>query len=265
MTTNKKPKILLWDIETAPTKAYMWGMYQELLNSEMVFDNWYMLCWGAKWLHKRKIISDALYVHKGFKKDPDNDRKIVQSLRDLLDEADIVIAHNGDKFDCRKFNARCIYHGIEQPSPYTTIDTLKVSRKYFAFGSNKLNDLCKFFKIGAKTDTGGFKLWKGCLNGEIASWKKMVKYCKHDVKLLEEIYLKLRPYMNNHPHIGIYTETTKPSCPNCGSIKIHWEGYTVTKSCKYRKYKCTECGSWGREKVNQLSKETKKSLGTNIS
>jgi len=251
---NKTPKILLWDIETAPTKAYMWGMYKELLNSDMIFDEWYMLCWAAKWLDNKTILYDSLHLHKEFKKEPDNDKRIIQKLRDLLDEADIVITHNGDKFDCKKFNARCIYHGIEQPSPYKSIDTLKVARKYFAFTSNKLNDLSKFLKVGEKVDTGGFKLWRDCLNYDTKAFNLMLKYCKNDVVLLEKIYLKLRPYIKNHPNLGVYLEKDRPCCPNCGSIHINYAGLARTKTCAYKRFKCMDCGSWGRERLNQIAK-----------
>ena len=39
-----------------------------------------------------------------FKKDPENDEHVAKKLFDLFDEADIVIAHNGDRFDRRKAN-----------------------------------------------------------------------------------------------------------------------------------------------------------------
>ena len=74
----------------------------------------------------------------------------------MFDEADVVIAHNGDKFDMRKANAR--FGHYEPPMPVQQVDTLKVARKYFKFESNKLGDLGEHLGLGNKEVTGGFAL-----------------------------------------------------------------------------------------------------------
>ena len=41
------------------------------------------------------------------------------------------------------------------PSPYKTIDTLKIARKYFGFNSSKLDDLGRVLGAGEKVRHGG--------------------------------------------------------------------------------------------------------------
>jgi hypothetical protein len=254
---TNEPKILLFDIENAPNSAFIWGLYQEVLSQDMLDQNWFMLCWSAKWLGEKEIYSSALVdFPKNYKKNPEDDKLILQKLWKLLDEADIVIAHNGKQFDVRKSNARFIINKMPPPSPYKVIDTLLEARKHFFFTSNKLNDLGKYLGCGEKVETGGFKLWKQCMDGDLNAWKKMVTYCKNDILLLEKIYLKMRPFMTSHPNLNIYTNNDDPKCPKCGSNHIAKEGYSYTDVCKYQRYSCKDCNGWfrGRENLNKKSK-----------
>ncbi len=239
------PKILLFDVETSPSIAYIWRLWEEVTSMSMVADDWYVLCWSAKWLGEKEIMSSSI------KRKGENDKRVMQDLWKLLDEADIIVAHNAVKFDCRKANTRFLMHNLTPPSPSIVIDTLKVVKNKFMFTSNKLGDLGKFLKVGEKMDTGGIDLWKRCMNGEKKALKKMVLYCKQDVKLLEKIYLKLRPYISNHPNLGVLSNDF--ICPECGSYNVQKRGYAVTSACKYQRFQCQDCAGWskGRKKVQK--------------
>jgi len=254
---NDKPRILLFDVENAPNTAYIWGLWQETTSAEMVDMPWFMLCWAAKFLGEKEIYSSALIAFsKNYKRDKEDDKLILQKLWKLLDEADIVIGHNCKNFDIRKANARFVMNNMPPPSPYKAIDTLIEARKYFFFTSNKLNDLGKYLKVGQKVETGGFKLWKQCMMGDIKAWEKMVRYCKNDVVLLEKIYLKLRPFMTTHPNLNIYVNNSNPQCPKCSSNHVKKEGFSYTNVAKYQQYSCKDCMGWfrGRENLNKKGK-----------
>lgn len=256
-------RVLLIDIETAPCLAYMWSLWKEIRSYNFVEKEWYMMCFSAKWLGSKEIISYSLSDFKGYSKNPEDDKQLLLKLKDLLDEADVIIAHNGINFDMRKINARLIANGITPPSPYKIIDTLQVVRKVFAFTSNRLNDLAQFFKIGKKNDTGGFDLWRKCFTGDAKSWKTMINYNRKDVVLLEKIYLIIRPFIAQHPNFGLYNDKNECQCPKCGSKKIQYRGYYYSNSSKFRRFVCTSCGGWSREKINILSNDKKKLLITN--
>lgn len=247
---KNKLKILFYDIETAPNLSYVWGKYeQDVIAYEK---EWYMLCFAYKWLGEKKVHAVSLPDFKLYKKDKQNDKHVIEKLWELFNEADIVIAHNGDKFDQRKSNARFAYHGLTPPSPYKTIDTKKVAKKYFAFNSNKLDDLGDHLGIGRKIQTGGFSLWKGCMEGDEKAWKKMIQYNKNDVKLLEDVYLKLRPWITNHPNLNIMLGTDR-NCPNCGSNQLQKRGTYKTNTNVYQQYWCKSCGKWPRQRLSDKS------------
>lgn len=236
-------KILLNDIETSPNLAYVWGKYEQ--NVIEFETQWYMLSFSARWLGG-KHITRGLIDYSGYKKDKENDRKLVTELWGLFNEAEIIIGHNLDNFDIKKSNARFTYHKLTPPAPYKTVDTLKVARKHFAFNSNRLNDLADYLNIGRKIETGGFKLWLGCMSGDKKSWENMKRYNRNDVILLERVYKRLLPWMTSHPYF-----TDGLTCPKCDSIHIQFRGYTKTITSKFKRFQCQSCGGWGRFPIRE--------------
>jgi len=232
---------LLIDIETAPNLGWVWNKWE---TDVIAFkENWYILSFAYKWLGDKKTSVIALPDFKTYKKDKKNDKELCQKLWDLFDKAEIIIAHNGDKFDIKKSNTRFIEHGFNPPSPYKTVDTRTVARSYFRFDSNKLDDLGQYLKLGRKLPTGGIDLWFGCMAGDRKCWKRMKEYNRMDVDLLEKVYLKLRGWMKRHPNLNMIEETVD-NCPNCGSSELIRRGFALTRISKRQRYQCQTCGAW---------------------
>lgn len=239
-TTESKLKVLFLDIETAPNIGYTWSKYET--NVIEFIKERYMLCYTVKWLDDKKVITEGLPDFPEYKKDKTDDSALVKKLWEYVDEADVIVAHNGDKFDIKVMNARFLVNGLLPPSPYKTIDTLKEARKRFSFNSNKLTDLGQVLKLGKKLETGGFQLWKDCMAGITKAWNKMQRYNKIDVLLLEKVYFKLRPWMATHPNVGINID--RYACIQCGSKKTQKRGFSYAKVYKYQRYHCQDCGGW---------------------
>lgn len=252
----KLPKILILDIETAPLRAYVWSRWKQNVYLEQTISEWFMLTWSAKWLFSPDILSNRLTGEEVLNED---DKRITKNLWKLLDEADIIVAHNGDSFDIPKINSRFIINGLPPASPYLTVDTKKISAKQFGFSSNKLDALAGYFGFKVKLDTD-FELWSKCMQGDEESLKYMEIYNNHDVELLEEVYLKLRPWIKSHPNVGLYMELDVPVCSNCGSTKLTpLKKSYYTQTGKYETFRC-ECGAIGRKRTTTLDKETRKVL-----
>jgi len=143
-----EPRIILLDIENSPITVWTWGLFEE--NAIDTKENWFLLSYAWKELGAKKTHVVALPAFPGYQKDKSNDKELAKSLRSVLEGADIVIMHNGDRFDQRKANARFIAHKLPPPTPYKTIDTLKIARKHFAFDSNKLDNLGRYLGCGRK-------------------------------------------------------------------------------------------------------------------
>lgn len=240
-------KILSFDIETAPNLAYVWGKYEQDVIAYQ--REWYMLSWSAKWLNG-KCTTKGLIDYKSFTKNKEDDKELVTELWELFNQADILIAHNGDSFDIKKTNTRFLELGLPPPEPYKTIDTKKLAKRSFGFNSNKLDDLGRRLGVGQKLHTGGFDLWLGCMKGDLKSWYLMKKYNRQDVILLEKIYLKLRPW-GTHPPV-----TQSPDrCPVCKGT-LHKRGLQLTRKGQYQRYQCTNCAHWTQgPKIHEKSRQ----------
>ena len=237
-------KILLLDIETSPNTAHVWGLWQQNVSINQLMESSYVLCYAAKWLNEDDMFFDSVQKSKP--------KAMLKGIHGLLNEADAVVHYNGTKFDIPTLNKEFLLHRFNPPSPYKQIDTKLVAKRYFKFDSNKLDDLGDYLKIGRKMNTGGFGLWKGCMKGDKKSWRIMKDYNKQDVILLEKVYLAMLPYMDNHPNLALMQDK-KIACPNCGSDNIVSGGFRISRVCKYRRWKCNDCGSWHQSPLEDNS------------
>jgi uncharacterized protein YprB with RNaseH-like and TPR domain len=234
-------KILFLDIETAPSLGWVWGKWQQ--NVIDFKKDWYILSYAYKWAHENEIKVIGLIDLPGYKRHAENDKALAKTLWKLLDEADIVIAQNGDGFDVPKINTRFLIHDLQPPSPYKTVDTLKIARKVFAFDSNKLDDLGHYLNIGRKLPHTGFHLWKGCMTGDPEAWKLMKEYNAHDIDLLEKLYYKVRAWDKNHPQVN-KGQIANEACPKCSSDHVQKRGFSYTQLRKKQRYQCLNCTTW---------------------
>lgn len=260
-SNEKVPRILIFDIETAPMKAYVWGKWKQDIASSQFISDWYVLSWSAKWLNNNNIMSDVLSPQEALN---ENDERVVKSLWHLFDQSDIIIAHNAQRFDVPKMNARFIINGLNPPSPYRIIDTLLVARKNFAFTSNKLDDLAEYFNIDHKKETS-FALWDRCVNGDQDALNYMEEYNVKDVDILEKVYLRLRPWIKNHPNLSLYFENEEETCPYCGSTNLADTGtYTYTNVSKFSNVRCLDCHAVSRRRTSEYPKDKRKNLITSV-
>lgn len=232
-------KILLLDIETAPMVAYLWSKWQNGISDDFIISDWFVLSWAAKWLFEEEVLSDKLTAEELLQKD---DQRIIVNIWELLDKADIVIAHNLHKFDEKKLKTRFLKHGLKTPSPYQTIDTLLHLRKQFGITSNKLDYVARnFLEIEGKMETPK-GLWQRCMEGDYSALELMDDYCQQDVRVLEEVYLRIRGWIKPHPNLALFAVSDDRTCPACGS-EDNEKTLTdyVTYVNIYEAYRCTNC------------------------
>lgn len=252
-------KVLVLDIETAPISAFVWGIWNQNIATNQIQSDWFCLTWAAKWIFEKKVYSARLTPKEVKNQD---DSRIIRGIWELLNEADIVIAHNAEKFDVPKLNSRFIINGLHPPLPYQTIDTLKHIRRQFSFTSNKLDYVNKLLQLDRKSDTGGFELWEQCIKGDAAALKKMESYNVNDVIILEETYLAIRAWIKPHPNMGLFIlDETQFRCPSCGSDQLQEAGKRYLTSVNaYIAFRCKNCGSTGRKRVSDINVKQKRFL-----
>lgn len=235
-----QPKILTYDVETAPMLAYVFGLHKVEIGINQIVEPTRMLSWAAKWHDKPTVLWASEYHHGA--------EPMVQRLHELLSEADVVVGWNSDSFDNKHARRESMLHDLGIQAPYVSVDLLKVARKTLYLPSYKLDYVAQYLGIGAKLQTGGFQLWRDCLNGDPKAWAKMVKYNKQDVVVTDGILSKLKPYITNL-HAGLYGDDELHSCPKCGGTNLQKRGYSYTALSVYQRYQCQQCGGWSRGKT----------------
>ena len=228
-------RILVFDIETSPHMAYVWQCLKAYISPEQMIDHSRILCWAAKWLGEDEVFFERV-------KNVEDDKECCSKLRDLFDEADVVVAHNGRAFDIKTLNTRWLANGLNPPMPYKNVDTCKLAQAKFRFPRAKLDSIARYLGIGTKQEHEGFDLWTKCINGDKKAWKTMEAYNKQDVLLLEEVYLALRAWDSQHPNVSICADDIM-RCTVCGSSAIRELNKTAkTAASEFPSYRCESCG-----------------------
>jgi len=232
-----KPKILVWDIETAGNIVYTFQIgrkvsisHEQILKEKRIIT----ICW--------KIVGEKK-VHSLQWDSKQDDKKMISEFIKVLNSVDVAVGHNGDNFDLKTLKARALFHKLPPITNIATIDTLKISRQNFRLNSHRLDYISKYLGSKGKMDTGGLRLWLDVEKGNKAALNKMVKYCKQDVTELETVLLEILPYCSRMPvNMSIIKNGDKTGCPMCGGTHYHKHGFYQSRANRYQKYKCQDCG-----------------------
>lgn len=228
-------RVLLLDIETAPNIAYVWRLFDDFIGVDQLVANSHVLCVSAKWLGEKTVHYYSLHDH--------GQASMLKAISELMNEADVVVHYNGTKFDIPNLHREFLTAGLPPTSPVKQVDLLKVVRKQFKFTSNKLDFVCKQLGLGNKVRHKGMELWRQCMADDVKAWKVMKRYNIQDVILLEKLYVKLVPWVPNHPNVTLYNKHPD-SCPRCGSDKYQSRGVAHAASMSYNRYQCNKCHGW---------------------
>lgn len=245
-------KTLLLDIETAPHRVYAWGLWNQDIAINQIEEPGYTLCWAAKWYGDKDVLFSSIHE--------DGKQLMLHLIWDMLHNADAVIHYNGTKFDIPTLNQEFLSAGFGKPAPYKQIDLLRTARKQFRLPSNKLDYVASYLGLGGKVKHKGMELWRKCMAGDEEAWEVMQKYNEQDVKLLEQVYERLLPWIDGHPNASLYTDLPDMRCTKCGSVHLQKRGFSHTQTMTYQRFQCMSCGSWLRSRSNVLTAEKRKNI-----
>lgn len=245
-----KPRILLWDIENSEIISAHYGLWGINVRPDRILHPVFLFSAAWKWYGHDDIYSVSLLDDmKRFKKNSFDIRNlhfddyvIIKALHTVLSQADVIVHHNGDKHDLKKFNARCLYHGLPPINPdIIKVDTCKLAKKHFGIESNSLNYLCTYLGIPNKISNRK-GLFSDCLMLDKQALKDCVEYNKGDISpTLEMLFERLSPYITS-VNTNLFNNGYHCPNPTCGSPDIELAGYKYNKATRVRQLKCNSCG-----------------------
>lgn len=236
-----KPKILLWDLETAGVNS---------LQADLSV----IICFGFKWLGDAKAQCWTINQFPKWysrRKGGLNDKPFLRAILTIMESADITVAHYGDRFDKVFLAGRCIIHGLTPPPPTKMRDTWYIAYKNLKMSSNRLSHLADILGLNEKKLRKDVPehwpgWWMRALAGDPKAIAAMAEYCRQDVETLEQVYLRLRPYDTAHPRVM----ANRDECAVCGGA-IHYHGFAYIGQNRYKRWQCIECGRWDRSTTKE--------------
>jgi hypothetical protein len=231
-------KTLYWDIETIPGICAVWNTGKvRYLSYENLIQEPYILTICYKWAGHKRVFALV--------RDPDNPAAMLEKFKEVMDEADEMVAHYGDGFDVKWFNAECLKHGVEPPDQAKTVDTHAIAKRRFLLNSYALNYIAQLLGVEGKFKTS-FEMWKTILlTGNKKTIAEMVAYCRQDVRVLEEVSQRLALYHAPKTHVGVLQGREKWSCARCGSESVKCSKRRVTsRGTEQYQMKCLKCSGY---------------------
>lgn len=243
-TTPTGPRILLFDLETAPMAVYTFSLFKPMIGMDQIIKPPRVMCWSARWVGTKS--KTAVMFNSEHQTDPVT---MLTELRDLLDEADVVVGYNSDSFDIPWVNEQLMIHGISLPSPYMMVDLYKLNKRHLRMPSRKLDYMALDLMGERKVQHRGFMLWVDCMgeDGPVKdkAWKEMEKYAKKDTLLLEPLLEIMRPFIRSINY-GLFSDSDFV-CTHCGSRNLQARGFRTTTAGKFQRYQCQDCGCWSTD------------------
>ena len=236
---NVKPQVLFYDLETTLAKSYHFGQWKQNLSVKQQVQEGHLLSHAWAW-GDEPVVGSILTREEVLNHDPE---RLVLEAWSLLDNADIVVAHYGKKFDIPKLNGYFLKYGLQTPSPYKVVDTKEISSKKFLLPFNSLEYLAKALGVQQKIDNSGIQLWIDCDQGKQEALDEMLAYNIGDVEALRDVYYRLISWDNNGVNMALYNDEHTTLCTHCGSDDItSLDGkYAYTANRKYSLFRCNSC------------------------
>lgn len=184
------PKVLQKTLRGQPLDVVGWDLECTSL-SGMIGR---VLCCSFKPLEK------APYTLRGDKKpyktsDIVDDRALVVAIRDELEKYDLIVSHNGKLFDSKFLAARLFKAGERPRENRYHVDTMWAVRSNLRI-SSKLENIQLFTPgIEEKKTPITWDNWARASAFNSSAMDVVVEHCEQDVKVLEEAYLRLIPYL----------------------------------------------------------------------
>ena len=231
-------KRLFFDIETSYNIGSFWSLGKQYMSYPNIIKERAIICICYKWENDKK-------VHYLTWDNNQCDKKMLESFIKVLNQADEIVGQNHENFDIKWLRTRCLLHAIPMFPTYSTLDTYKKAKTGFRFNSNSLDYIAKYLNMGEKIKMN-IKDWDAIiLRKDKKALDKMVRYCKKDVVLLENVYKKLSPYITSNFHHGVALGKPKFSCPKCTSIAYKYSKtrYTATGLTRHQ-VQCGDCHSY---------------------
>lgn len=191
------PRIILWDLETLPNLPQVLKVFPSLSNYPGLTIKASIntiICCGWKVYGEKKTHCINAWDFYRWTRDVNDDYSIVKAAYTILRGADVLVTHNGKRFDNKFLETRLAFHGLPPlPKEIIHIDTCQELKRSLLLFNNRLNTGAEFLTDSLKKEHEGWALWEKVSNRNPKAMRDMTSYCKQDVRVLEKVFKSLIP------------------------------------------------------------------------
>lgn len=242
---NKKPRVIVFDIETTIMHLAGFGIRDQNFSLEQILKDWTICAFAAKVVGS----TECLRIHtKGSR----IDRALVKKAIKFLQTADVLVSQNGIAFDLPKINWRAEVNKIGPNQLHKTmhVDLLKEGRRLFGPTSHKLAWISKMLtphiQKSKHSQFAGTELWTELDKRNPAAIKEMYDYNWQDILATEAVY---HEYIKWIEHIDL-NRSISPRVKAFDTIKCRvCSGETVGNGTirrltgHFRRFQCKSCAA----------------------
>jgi DNA polymerase elongation subunit (family B) len=218
-------KILIYDIETSRTRAWVWWTGKQYIGHHQLIDEPKIITVSWKWLGANSV------EHLTWDENH-CDEDLMKEFLKVYNKADMVIGYNNDRFDNRWINARAMKYNLDVNMFVRSYDIMKEEKKAFRVPSYSMAYMAKYSNVVHKQGHEGIHMWNmiqtGTKEEQEEYLEKMVAYNVGDIAATEELYIRLRKFFGHRVHFGVLHGGEKFSCPDNGSTDVELYKRTAT-------------------------------------
>lgn len=143
-------------------------------------------------------------ISKGWKKGRrGDDKEIVRRTNTVIREHDVVVAHNGQRFDLPFLRTRAMRWGLPALEEPKIVDPLAILWRKHRLRSNRLGALSDILGLSDKKTPLDLSVWADAmLNGSKSAMDLIVEHCEADVRVLSGVLPHVTPYVKVLDHKG---------------------------------------------------------------
>lgn len=170
----------------------------DLETSDLSGDRGIILCACIKSSTKKKIITIRTdETNPKWKKgERGDDEATVTQIAKILADHDVLVAHNGTRFDMPFLRTRMLRWGLPRMPDLKIVDPCSIAWRKFKLTRNSLGNIGDYLGVKEKKTPLDMSLWMDAiLNGSKSAMDMIVKHCVADIEVLAGILDLVKPYV----------------------------------------------------------------------
>lgn len=125
-----------------------------------------------------------------------DDEAAVRRIAEILEKHDVLVAHNGSRFDMPFLRTRMARWGLKRLPDMKLVDPCSIAWRKFRLRSNSLGAIADHIGLKDRKTPLDMSTWADAiLNGSRAAMDLIVKHCIADVRVLEGVLELVKPFV----------------------------------------------------------------------